>query len=288
MEELEAVYYVTSSFEGNEEEVASHYIIEQTIDSNGNSINEGQEIYIETLDSNHEQTSISDESKSKGSEYESDLKAEGETEQVRVEGEHEQVIVMKEDGRVVIVKKEGNEDNMILGAYVEGDIIEDNEKDQNASNDYSMSDFPVSEIDDQYRVEGEPYDINSSALKEQPSTSESVATIVHLDKTSKKKVTAKVVKGVEPNIPKEKEPDDGPVVDKLTCKYCFKKFSKPSNKQRHIRVVHKMKKATGNDIKCVECDINFKHVNKLREHLQGQHGLDMSDQNLTFPNMSGK
>ncbi|XP_042909538.1 uncharacterized protein [Parasteatoda tepidariorum] len=279
MEELEAVYYVTSAFDGNEE-VASNYIIEQTIDSNANASNEIEDVFIETHDSsNHEEISMPEEAESKISECDAN---------VTNEEDSEQVMMMKDDGRVVIVKK-GDGGNMILHTFVDGGVIEDCKKVDDIKNDCIVSDFQTSETEKQSKIgdSSEVYNVDSCSPDEQPSTSESVTTIVHLDKTSsKKRIMAKVVKGVEHKRFIQEDADDGPVVDKLTCKYCLKKFTKSSNKQRHIRVVHKMKKITGNDIKCIECDINFKHVNKLREHLQGQHGLDMSDQILTFPNMS--
>ncbi|GIY05046.1 c2H2-type domain-containing protein [Caerostris darwini] len=75
-------------------------------------------------------------------------------------------------------------------------------------------------------------------------------------------------------------------VDKLTCKICFKKFTKSGNRMRHVRQVHKVKKQIGTYIKCIECNTSYKHVQKLREHLQYYHKLNMEEQVLNFSNMN--
>ncbi|GBN37925.1 hypothetical protein AVEN_224154-1 [Araneus ventricosus] len=75
-------------------------------------------------------------------------------------------------------------------------------------------------------------------------------------------------------------------VDKLTCPYCFKQFTKTGNKMRHVRQVHKIKKQIGTYIRCIECNTSYKHVQKLRDHLKSFHKLNMDEEELQFPNMT--
>ncbi|KFM83295.1 hypothetical protein X975_22868, partial [Stegodyphus mimosarum] len=74
--------------------------------------------------------------------------------------------------------------------------------------------------------------------------------------------------------------------DKLTCVYCLKTFSTPGNKNRHVRRVHKQRTETGN-YKCIECNICFRYMFGLRQHLQEVHGMNMQVEVLRFSTMQG-
>ncbi|KAG8177326.1 hypothetical protein JTE90_018352 [Oedothorax gibbosus] len=76
----------------------------------------------------------------------------------------------------------------------------------------------------------------------------------------------------------------GPI-DKLTCSICSKRFTKVCNKLRHMRIIHNVTKSARTLIKCIECNVDFSHLQKLRNHLQGEHQMKMDQQELSFPNM---
>lgn len=76
-------------------------------------------------------------------------------------------------------------------------------------------------------------------------------------------------------------------VDRLTCRLCKKRFTKISNKQRHIRRVHHISRQNGTSIRCIECNVHFSQISKLRSHLTQEHNLAMSEETLRFPSMEG-
>ena len=83
------------------------------------------------------------------------------------------------------------------------------------------------------------------------------------------------------------ENEESSPVDRLTCRICGKKFTKISNKQRHIRRVHNVKRQNGTSIRCIECSVNFSQISRLRAHLAYEHKLEMEEQKLRFPSMEG-
>lgn len=91
---------------------------------------------------------------------------------------------------------------------------------------------------------------------------------------------SQTIEGVENNE------SDSPV-DRLTCRICGKKFTKISNKQRHIRRVHNVRRQNGTSIRCIECSVNFSQIARLRAHLAYEHKLEMDEQKLRFPSMEG-
>lgn len=84
------------------------------------------------------------------------------------------------------------------------------------------------------------------------------------------------------------DPPDGVEVDEFTCPYCLKSFPQVKNKKAHMRSVHNVSFRSRGFIKCIECDIEFLMVNKLRRHLRQVHGLEMTEEIHKFPNMEGK
>lgn len=81
---------------------------------------------------------------------------------------------------------------------------------------------------------------------------------------------------------------DGVEVDEFTCPYCLKSFPQVKNKKAHMRSVHNVSFRSRGFIKCIQCDIEFLMVNKLRKHLREVHGLEMTEEIHKFPNMEGK
>lgn len=74
----------------------------------------------------------------------------------------------------------------------------------------------------------------------------------------------------------------------LSCRICSKTFTKSSNKLRHYRRVHNIKRQNGTSIRCIECDSTFSQISRLRSHLSEEHKLDMSEEYLRFPSLEGK
>lgn len=80
----------------------------------------------------------------------------------------------------------------------------------------------------------------------------------------------------------------GVEVDEFTCPYCLKSFPEVAKKKSHMRQQHNVSFRSKGFIKCIECDMEFLTVNKLRGHLRELHELEMTQEIHQFPNMEGE
>ena len=67
-------------------------------------------------------------------------------------------------------------------------------------------------------------------------------------------------------------PLDIPMIDKLTCQFCFKRFKRPFNLKVHLKTIHSEEKP----FKCQTCDRAFKQKSNLKKHL-ASHKKEIDD-----------
>ena len=76
----------------------------------------------------------------------------------------------------------------------------------------------------------------------------------------------------------EKNPKDG----RFYCSSCTSSFGRKHDLKRHCEKNHETTIISSGDCLCLQCGQKFYKMEKLREHLTEQHGIDMKMDNLSF------